>query len=102
MTRLRIFTSSTEDVLANPAQHGTGGAWAKQELFKGVSVWKGINGLHIENVNVSCEGGWGINPYFAIRPDCYLPLKGFIGLRLATEANHDVSCLASVFAHFVI
>ena len=102
MTRLYIFTSQFEDVLQNPQSRGLGGAWAKQELFKGVSIWKGVNGLNIENVSVACEGGWGINPYFAIRPDCYLPLKGFIGLRLATEANHDVLCLASVFAHFVI
>ena len=90
MTRLCIFTSPTEDVLQNPDSFGLGGAWAKQELLKGVAIWKGVNGLNIENVSVACEGGWGINPYFAIRPDYYLPLKGFIGLRFAAGANRDV------------
>ena len=70
---------------------------AKQELFKGVSVWKGVNGLHIENVNVACEGGWGINPYFAVRPDYYLPLKGFIGFRFSEYSNSAVRPLFTPF-----
>ena len=92
------FYSSTEDVLQNPQSRGLGGAWAKQELFKGVSVWKGINGLHIENISVACEGGWGINPYFAIRPDCYLPLKGFIGLRFRGYSDSVARPLFTPFA----
>ena len=91
------FYSSTEDVLQNPQSRGLGGAWAKQELFKGVSVWKGINGLHIENVNVACEGGWGINPYFAIRPDYYLPLKGFIGVRFRGYSDSVIRPLFTPF-----
>ena len=98
MTRLCIFTSSTEDVLQNTQSRGLGGAWAKQELFKGVSIWKGINGLNIENVNVACEGGWGINPYFAIRPDCYLPLKGFIGVRFREYSDSVARPLFTPFA----
>ena len=92
------FYSPSDEVLENPSTLGLGGAWAKQELFKGVSVWKVINGLHIENVNVACEGGWGINPYFAFRPDCYLPLKGFIGLRFAGYTNSAVRPLFTPFA----
>jgi len=92
------FYSQSEDVLKNPRNFGLGGAWAKQEIFKGVSVWKGINGLHIENVHVACEGGWGINPYFAIRPDYYLPLKGFIGVRFRGYSDSVIRPLFTPFA----
>ena len=98
MTRLYAFTSQFKDVLLNPQSRGLGGAWAKQELFKGVAIWKGVNGLNIENVNVACEGGWGINPYFAIRPDCYLPLKGFIGLRFREYSDSVTRPLFTPFA----
>ena len=94
---MRGAYSQSEDVLANPAQYGTGGAWAKQELFKGVSIWKGVNGLHIENVNVACEGGWGINSYSAIRPDYYLPLKGFIGVRFRGYSDSVIRPLFTPF-----
>lgn len=92
------FYSPSDEVLENPSTLRLGGAWTKQELFKGVSVWKVINGLHIENVNVACEGGWGINPYFMFRPACYLPLKGFIGLRFAGYTNSAVRPLFTPFA----
>lgn len=91
------YYSPSEDVLRNPVNFGLGGEWAKQELFKGVSVWKGINGLHIENVDVACEGGWGINPYFAMRPDYYLPLKGFIGVRFR---DYSESVIRPLFTPF--
>ena len=91
------FYSQSDEVLENPLSFGLGGAWAKQEIFKGVSVWKGINGLHIENVNVACEGGWGINPYFAIRPDYYLPLKGFIGVRFRGYSDSVIRPLFTPF-----
>lgn len=91
------FYSPSDEVLENPPSLGLGGAWAKQELFKGVSVWRVVNGLHIENVNVACEGGWGINPYFAFRPDCYLPFKGFMGLRFAGYTNSAVRPLFTPF-----
>ena len=92
------FYSQSDEVLENPRSLGLGGAWTKQELFKGVSVWKGVNGLHIQNVNVACEGGWGINPYFAVRPDYYLPLKGFIGFRFSEYSNSAVRPLFTPFA----
>ena len=91
------FYSQSDEVLENPRSLGLGGAWTKQELFKGVSVWKGVNGLHIQNVNVACEGGWGINPYFAVRPDYYLPLKGFIGFRFSEYSNSAVRPLFTPF-----
>jgi len=68
-----------------------------EEIFKGVSVWKAINGLQIENVNIACEGGWGINPYFAIRPDYYLPLKGFIGVRFRDYSDSVIRPLFTPF-----
>ena len=71
--------SPTEDVLENAAENGYGDAWAQQELLKGASVWHGINAVLPWNWNerVSCEGGWGINTYYAADPAYYLPVVGF-------------------------
>ena len=71
--------SPTEDVLENATENGYGDAWARQELLKGTAVWHGINAVLPWNWNerVSCEGGWGINTYYAADPTCYLPLVGF-------------------------
>ena len=91
------FYSQSDEVLENPRSFGLGDAWAKQEIFKGVSIWKGVNGLNIENVNVACEGGWGINPHFAIRPDYYLPLKGFIGVRFRGYSDSVIRPLFTPF-----
>ena len=91
------YYSQSDEVLENPRTFGLGAAWAKQEIFKGVSVWKAINGLQIENVDVACEGGWGINPYFAIRPDYYLPLKGFIGVRFRDYSDSVIRPLFTPF-----
>jgi len=94
---MRYVYSQSDEVLESPRSLGLGGAWAKQELFKGVSIWKGVNGLHIENVNVACEGGWGINSYFAIRPYYYLPLKGFIGFRFRGYSDSVIQPLFTPF-----
>ena len=69
--------SETEDVLANPALHGLGGAWSKQELFKGTTVWNALNALSLGTLDVACEGGWGINTYYAANPMYYVPVSGF-------------------------
>ena len=91
------FYSPSEDVLQNPSSRGLGGAWSKQEILKGTAVWKGVNGLHITNVTVVCEGGWGINPYFERRPDYYLPLKGFFGARFRTYPHSITQPLFTPF-----
>ena len=69
--------SPTEDVLENAAEHGYGSSWAKQELFKGTAVWHGLNTVLFFNDSVSCEGGWGINTYYAANPTWYTPGVGF-------------------------
>lgn len=71
--------STSEDVLENASDNGYGEAWAQQELLKGTAVWHGINAIIPWNWNerVSCEGGWGVNTYYAADPTCYAPLVGF-------------------------
>ena len=68
--------SPTEDVLTNATEHGYGGSWSKQELLKGTSVWHGLNTILFFNDDVSCEGGWGVNTYYAANPNYYIPLVG--------------------------
>ena len=69
--------SETEDVLANPMLHGLGGAWSKQELFKGTTVWHALNAVPLLGLDVACEGGWGINATYAVNPYYYVPAYGF-------------------------
>ena len=67
--------STSEDVLENATLSGLGGVWAKQELFKGDSLWYGVN---LTGSNVAIEGGWGVNSTFAVNPFAYLPGVGFM------------------------
>ena len=69
--------SETEDVLANPSLHGLGGAWSKQELFKGTTVWHALNAVPFLGLDVACEGGWGINATYAANSYYYVPAYGF-------------------------
>lgn len=69
--------SETEDVLDNPEQHGSGGAWSWQELHKGTSVWNILNTVPLLELDVACEGGWGINTFYALNPAVYTPGYGF-------------------------
>ena len=71
--------SRSEDVLENASEYGYGSSWAKQELFKGTSIWHALNTVLFFNESVSCEGGWGINTYYAADPTYYVPLAGFHG-----------------------
>ena len=82
--------SETEDVLANPALHGLGGAWSKQELFKGTSVWNALNALSLGNLDVACEGGWGINTFHALNPTVYVAGYGFMSNAVAALTRDDV------------
>ncbi|MBQ2632281.1 MAG: hypothetical protein IJG13_21590, partial [Kiritimatiellae bacterium] len=72
-----ICYSETEDVLANPTPHGLGGAWSKQELFKGTTAWHALNAVPFLGLDVACEGGWGINATYAVNPYYYVPAYGF-------------------------
>jgi len=75
--------SPTEDVLANPSHvkvfgvqsEDFGGAWAKQELFKGCALWYGVNAATFAGAAI--EGGWGVNARFVANPLAYVPLVGF-------------------------
>ena len=52
-----------------------GGAWSKQELFKGCSLWTGVNTFTFAGAEI--EGGWGINARYMLNPLAYVPLVGF-------------------------
>ena len=76
--------SPTEDVLKNPTAikllgvtvgETTGGIWAKQELFKGCTLWYGLNSVTFAGTRI--EGGWGINADYVANPLAYFPLIGF-------------------------
>ena len=82
--------SETEDVLENPTLHGLGGAWSKQELFKGTSLWNALNALSLGNLDVACEGGWGINTYYGLNPTVYVAGYGFYSNVVANFTREDV------------
>ena len=52
-------------------------AWHKQELTKGTTVWHELNSLPFLDLNVACEGGWGINTYYSLNPLWYVYQYGF-------------------------
>ena len=81
--------SETEDVLANPAPHGLGGAWSKQELFKGTTVWHALNAVPFLGLDVACEGGWGINATYAANPYYYVPAYGFFANAMTNFTRED-------------
>ena len=74
--------SPTEEVLANPTTNKVlgvessdfGGAWSKQELFKGCALWYGVNAVTFSGTEI--EGGWGINAAYMANPLAYVPLVG--------------------------
>ena len=81
--------SETEDVLANPTLHGLGGAWSKQELFKGTTVWNALNAVPFLGLDVACEGGWGINTIYAVNPYYYVPAYGFFANAMSNFTREE-------------
>ena len=70
--------SSTEDVVGNIDRNKAlvrQSVWVIQETLKGTSALQAINVWPW--FNVGCEGGWGINTYYALNPTYYL--GGFRG-----------------------
>ena len=55
----------------------SGGAWKIQEFTKGTTVWHELNSLPFLDLNVACEGGWGINTYYSLNPLWYVYQYGF-------------------------
>lgn len=49
--------------------------WPIQESIKGASLIHVINALP---AHVECEGGWGINTYYALKPLYYISGYGFL------------------------
>ena len=94
--------SSTEDVLAN-AQAGqftfSGSVWKIQELTKGTTVWHEINMLPFLDLDVACEGGWGINTYYSLNPLWYVYQYGFTG-KVQSDLTHEDAITHPLFTPF--
>jgi hypothetical protein len=70
--------SDTEDILANaiPGQPMYfGSVWKIQEATKGTTTWNDLN--MIPGLDIACEGGWGVNTYYALDPLWYVYQHGF-------------------------
>jgi hypothetical protein len=89
--------SPTEDVLRNPrevkvfgisAGENSGGAWSKQELFKGCALWYGVNSITFSGAEI--EGGWGINARYMANPLAYIPLLGFNASYFSEYTSEDI------------
>lgn len=89
--------SPTEDVLANPKENKIfgitigedfGGAWSKQELFKGCSLWYGVNSITFSGAEI--EGGWGINARYMANPLAYIPFSGFNPSYFSDYTREDI------------
>jgi hypothetical protein len=89
--------SPTEDVLKNPRVNKIfgmsvgedfGGAWSKQELFKGCALWYGVNSITFAGAEI--EGGWGINARYMANPLAYIPLSGFIPSYFSEYTREDL------------
>ena len=81
--------SETEDVLQNPEMHGYGGAWSMQELLKGTAAWNALNAVPYYGRDVDCEGGWGVNTFYAVNPALYTPGYGFHSSAMADITRQD-------------
>ena len=82
--------STTEDILDNPTLHGVGGWWSRQELFKGTSTLNAINALSLGSLDIACEGGWGINTFYAMNPTVYVTGYGFMSNAVSELTRDDV------------
>ena len=82
-----------------PARHGLGGAWSKQELFKGSTVWHALNAVPFLGLDVACEGGWGINTAYAVNPYYYVPAYGFFANAM-TNFTREAAIESPLFTPF--
>jgi hypothetical protein len=89
--------SPTEDILGNPKEikvfgvsvgEDFGGAWSKQELFKGCALWYGVNAVTFSGAEI--EGGWGINASYMANPLAYIPLVGLNASYFAYYTREDL------------
>ena len=94
--------SPTEDVLANPEEGQltlVGGAWKIQELTKGTTLWHELNSLPFLDLNVACEGGWGINSYYSLNPLWYVYQYGFTE-KAKTDLSREDAITHPLFTPF--
>jgi len=94
--------SETEDVLANPKSGQLtyiGGAWKIQELSKGTTTWYDLNALSLGDLDVVCEGGWGINGSYAINPLWYVYQYGFTD-KVSSEFTRQRAIEQPLFTSF--
>jgi hypothetical protein len=94
--------SPTEDVLAN-AEVGqltlSGGAWKIQEFTKGTTVWHELNSIPFLDLNVACEGGWGINTYYSLNPLWYVYQYGFTD-KVQSDMTREDAIMYPLFTPF--
>ena len=94
--------SPTEDVLANPEEGQltlVGGVWKIQELTKGTTLWHELNSLPFLDLNVACEGGWGINSYYSLKPLWYVYQYGFTD-KAKTDFSREDAIVHPLFTPF--
>ena len=75
-------------VLGMTVGETTDGFWAKQELFKGCSLWYGGNSVTFAGVRI--EEGWSINANHVANPLAYVPLAGFNASHFANYTREDL------------
>ncbi len=94
--------SESENVLGNPSVGQltfTGGEWKMQELTKGTTTWHDLNAIPFLDLNVACEGGWGINTYYALDPTWYIYQYGFTD-KVQTNMTDQVATEHPLFTPF--
>lgn len=67
--------SPTDEVLANARPKSLmleGSVWKIQEMSKGSAVWHALNAVSAGRDRIACEGGWGVNTFYALNPYYYL------------------------------
>ena len=78
-TQVKVFGVESEDF---------GGAWSKQELFKGCALWYGVNAATFSGAEI--EGGWGINARYVANPLASIPLSGFNAFHFRNYTREDL------------
>ena len=94
--------SESENVLGNTSVGQltfTGGEWKMQELAKGTTTWHALNAVPFLDLNVACEGGWGINTYYALDPTWYIYQYGFTG-KVQTDMTEQLAKEHPLFTPF--
>ena len=73
--------------------------WQKQEVFKGTTIWNGLNAVPFLGLSVACEGGWGINTAYAVTPYYYVPGYGFFANAM-TNFTREAAIESPLFTPF--